>query len=123
MVLDFDDDEVLDFARLNPRAVTDRELPVFVDEYQREASSLQWILKARLNRGTQFGMFALAGSSSFTALPPGIQTLTGRLQRLAVMPFTQSDLCWVNWVSALITVVSTRRGVSSRPHPERVAVW
>ena len=37
-------------------------------------------------------MFVLAGSASFDSLPPGTQALTGRLQRLPVMPFTQAEI-------------------------------
>lgn len=90
-IFDFDQEDILYLARTNPTLLTDRTLPVFIDEYQKEPRSLDWI-KARLNRGTQFGMFVLAGSASFASLPRGIQSLTGRLERLPVMPLTQSEI-------------------------------
>lgn len=90
-VFDFDEEDVLQTAQSNPTLLTDRIFPVFIDEYQKEPRSLGWI-KARLNRGTQFGMFVLAGSASFDSLPSGIQSLTGRLQRLPVMPLTQTEI-------------------------------
>ena len=37
-------------------------------------------------------MFVLAGSASFDSLPRGTQALTGRIQRLPVLPFTQTEI-------------------------------
>jgi predicted AAA+ superfamily ATPase len=45
-----------------------------------------------LNQETQPGMFVLAGSASYDSLPRGTQALTGRLQRLPVLPFTQAEI-------------------------------
>ena len=44
------------------------------------------------NWATTPGLFVPAGSSSFDSLPPGTQSLTGRLQRLPVMPLTQTEI-------------------------------
>ncbi len=90
-VFDFDQEDTLQVARSNPTLLADRDIPIFIDEYQKEPRSLNWI-KARLNRGTQFGMFVLAGSASFDSLPSGIQSLTGRLLRLPVLPFAQTEI-------------------------------
>lgn len=91
-ILDFDREDMLEFARANPTLVTDGgDLPVLIDEYQKEPRVLDWI-KARLNDRSQPGMFVLAGSSSFDALPRGVQALTGRIQRLTVAPFTQTEI-------------------------------
>ena len=90
-VIDFDNEDVLEFSRSNPTLATDSDKPILIDEYQKEPRVLGWI-KSRLNKGTSFGMFVLAGSTSFDSLPPGIQSLTGRLQRLTIGPFTQTEL-------------------------------
>ena len=90
-VIDLDQSVYRQVAQSNPSAVTDGACPVIIDEYQRVPSLLDAI-KARLNLGVAPGMFVLAGSSSFDSLPPGTQTLTGRLQRLPVMPFTQAEI-------------------------------
>jgi len=37
-------------------------------------------------------MALLAGSASFESLPPDAQGLTGRIQRLPIMPFTQTEI-------------------------------
>ncbi len=90
-LFDFDDDAVFRLAQQNLSLLTDEKLPVFIDEYQRLPAVLQAI-KARLNRGTQAGMFVLAGSASYDSLPAGTQALTGRIQRLPVLPLTQTEI-------------------------------
>lgn len=90
-MFDFDDDSVLSLAQQSLSLITDERLPVLVDEYQRLPAVLQSI-KARLNRGTQAGMFILAGSASYDSLPAGTQALTGRIQRLPVLPLTQAEI-------------------------------
>lgn len=88
---DFDDPAVLGLAHQSMSLITDEGLPTFVDEYQRAPDVLQGI-KARLNGGTRPGMFVLAGSSSYDSLPAGTQALTGRIQRIPVLPLTQSEI-------------------------------
>lgn len=88
---DLDDATVLSLARGNLSLLTDEELPIFVDEYQRHPPILDAI-KARLNKGTRAGMFVLAGSASYDSLPRGTQALTGRIQRLPVLPLTQTEI-------------------------------
>ncbi len=73
----------------------DGTLPVFIDEYQREPELLMAI-KARLNLQTDFGMFVLAGSTSFDSLPDSIQALTGRIQRVTLDPLAQAEIDSVN---------------------------
>lgn len=90
-LFDLDDDVVLSIARQSLSMLTNEGLPVLVDEYQRVPELLQAI-KARLNRGAQPGMFILAGSASYDSMPTGTQALTGRIQRLAVMPLTQTEI-------------------------------
>lgn len=90
-LFDFDDPAVFALAQQSPSLITGEKLPVFVDEYQRLPSILQAI-KARLNKGTHAGMFVLAGSASYDSLPAGTQALTGRIQRLPVLPLTQTEI-------------------------------
>lgn len=94
-LFDFDDAAVFALAQQNLSLITEEALPVLVDEYQRIPAVLQSI-KARLNKGTQFGMFVLAGSASYDSLPAGTQALTGRIQRLAVLPLTQTEIDGTN---------------------------
>lgn len=88
---DFDDDQVLSLANVDLPALVDGPLPIFVDEYQREPELLTAI-KARLNSQTEFGMFVLAGSTSFDSLPASIQALTGRIQRVTLEPLAQAEI-------------------------------
>lgn len=88
---DFDEADVLALAQNNLSLLTDEGLPVLIDEYQKHPPILDAI-KARLNRGTRAGMFVLAGSASYDALPQGTQALTGRIQRLPVLPLTQTEI-------------------------------
>ena len=90
-IFDLDEREYLRLVQVSPTAVTGEALPVLIDEYQK-APELLDAIKARLNRETHPGMFVLAGSASYDSLPAGTQALTGRLQRLAVMPFTQTEI-------------------------------
>lgn len=94
-LFDFDDAAVFALAQQNLSLITEEALPVLVDEYQRIPAVLQSI-KARLNKGTQFGMFVLAGSASYDSLPAGTQALTGRIQRLTVLPLTQTEIDGTN---------------------------
>lgn len=90
-LFDLDDPAVLSVAQQSLSLLTEEALPVFIDEYQRAPELLQAI-KARLNKGTRSAMFVLAGSASYDSLPSGTQALTGRIQRLPVMPLTQSEI-------------------------------
>jgi len=91
VVIDLDREDYLQLARSSPSTVVGEDPPVLIDEYQK-APALLDAIKARLNRETRAGMFVLAGSASYDALPRGTQALTGRLQRLPVMPFTQTEI-------------------------------
>lgn len=90
-VFDFDDPAVFAVAQQSLSLITGEKIPVFIDEYQRIPAVLQSI-KARLNKGTQMGMFVLAGSASYDSLPAGTQALTGRIQRMPVLPLTQTEI-------------------------------
>ena len=89
-VIDLDHEDYLTLARNNPTSVVGRDPIVFIDEYQKVPALLDAI-KARLNWETRPGMFVLAGSASYDSLPRGTQALTGRVERLPIMPLTQTD--------------------------------
>ena len=91
MIFDLDQAQFRLLAEQNATALVGGVSPVLIDEYQRVPSLLDAI-KARLNRETRPGMFVLAGSASYDSLPKGTQALTGRIQRLPVMPFTQAEI-------------------------------
>lgn len=90
-IFDLDEREYLRLVQASPTAVTGEGLPVLIDEYQK-APELLDAIKARLNKETHPGMFVLAGSASYDSLPTGTQALTGRIQRLPVMPLTQTEI-------------------------------
>lgn len=90
-IFDLDEAQFRLLAQQNETALVSSASPVLIDEYQR-APSLLDAIKARLNRDTRPGMFVLAGSASYDFLPKGTQALTGRIQRLPVMPFTQTEI-------------------------------
>lgn len=91
IVYDLDKAEFRQLAETNESVLVSGPTPVLIDEYQRVPALLDAI-KARLNRETRPGMFVLAGSASYDSLPKGTQALTGRIQRLEVMPFTQTEI-------------------------------
>lgn len=90
-VIDLDNDDVMRAAADDPAFTVRGQAPVCIDEYQRVPEVLQAI-KAELNRDSRPGRFILTGSSSRDALPPGTQTLTGRLHVLPVRPLSQAEL-------------------------------
>jgi len=89
--MDLDRADYLQLAQNSPSSVADEDTPVLIDEYQK-APSLLDAIKARLNREARPGMFVLAGSASYDSLPRGTPALTGRLQRLPIMPLTQTEI-------------------------------
>lgn len=91
LIYDLDQAQFRLLAQQSETALVSTSSPVLIDEYQRVPSLLDAI-KAQLNRETRPGMFVLAGSASYDSLPKGTQALTGRLQRLSVMPFTQTEI-------------------------------
>ncbi|MGO1736439.1 MAG: ATP-binding protein [Leucobacter sp.] len=90
-IYDLDQAQFRLLAQQNETALVGGASPVLIDEYQRVPALLDAI-KAHLNRETRPGMFVLAGSASYDSLPKGTQALTGRIQRLPVMPFTQTEI-------------------------------
>lgn len=90
-VLDLDDIDTRDAARRDPVTLLDRPGPVLIDEYQHAPVILD-VIKARLNTSGHPGQFILTGSARHEALPRAAQALTGRLQRLQVLPLSQAEI-------------------------------
>jgi predicted AAA+ superfamily ATPase len=92
-VLDFDDPIIREDATRDPlfyTRTTDKA-PILIDEYQRVPAILD-ALKTRMNVSSLPGQFILTGSTSHDALPGSAQALTGRIHRMRIHPFAQSEL-------------------------------
>jgi uncharacterized protein len=90
-ITDLDDVVVRARVEASPSDAVQGPSPVCIDEYQHVPELLQAI-KAELNRKHDNGRWLLTGSASFWAMPRGTQALTGRIQLLEVMPFSQGEL-------------------------------
>ena len=90
-VLDLDDLAVRAAVARDPAMMIDGPRPVLIDEYQHAPAVLDAI-KARLNRSSRPGQFILTGSARHESLPRAAQALTGRLQRLQVLPLSQAEI-------------------------------
>jgi predicted AAA+ superfamily ATPase len=90
-ILDLDDLDTRTAVAHDPATMIDGDQVVLIDEYQHAAVVLDAI-KARLNTTGRPGQFILTGSARHEALPRAAQALTGRLQRLPVLPLAQSEL-------------------------------
>lgn len=94
-VLDLDDVATQEAVATDPATMVDGSGPICIDEYQRAPIVLDAI-KAELNRNSLPGRFVLTGSARHQSLPTAAQALTGRLHRMAVLPFAQSEVEGVN---------------------------
>ena len=90
-VLNLDDAAQAAIVESSPGDFVAGPAPVCIDEYQRAPSVLQAI-KAELNRQFAPGRFVLTGSTRFESLPSSTQALTGRIQFLEVLPFSQGEI-------------------------------
>ena len=90
-ILDLDDLDTRDAVSRDPATMVDGGQVVLIDEYQHARVVLDAI-KARLNTSGRPGQFILTGSARHEALPRAAQALTGRLQRLPVLPLAQSEI-------------------------------
>jgi uncharacterized protein len=91
IVIDLDDLATRDAVAADPALFMSGEQPVCVDEYQKAPLVLDAI-KAELNKNTAAGRFLLAGSTRYETLPEAAQSLTGRLSRIPILPFTQAEI-------------------------------
>lgn len=90
-ILDLDDPATLDAVRMDPATLIRGDQLVCIDEYQRAPVVLDAI-KAELNLRTAPGRFVLTGSAQHQSLPESAQALTGRLDRLEVLPLSQGEI-------------------------------
>jgi predicted AAA+ superfamily ATPase len=91
--IDFDDPVIREDAARDPGLYTQSEgsKPILIDEYQRVPAILDNI-KTRMNVSSRPGQFIITGSTSHNALPGSVQALTGRIHRMRIYPFAQSEL-------------------------------
>lgn len=90
-IVDLDDSAQADLVAASPADFVTGRAPVCIDEYQRVPALLQAI-KAELNRSHIPGRYVLTGSTRFESLPRTTQALTGRIQFLDILPFSQGEL-------------------------------
>lgn len=90
-VLDLDDLDIRSAVSADPATMIESPRPVLIDEYQHAPVVLDAI-KARLNSSSRPGQFVLTGSARHESLPQTAQALTGRLDRLTVLPLSQAEL-------------------------------
>lgn len=90
-LLDLDDLDTRSAVARDPATMLEGDGPVLIDEYQHAPVVLDAI-KTRLNTSSRPGQFILTGSARHEALPRAAQALTGRLQRLSILPLAQTEL-------------------------------
>ncbi|MEZ5161124.1 MAG: AAA family ATPase [Marmoricola sp.] len=90
-LLDLDDLDTRAAVTRDPATMIAGDGPVLIDEYQHAPVVLDAI-KAQLNISSRPGQFILTGSAHHESLPRAAQALTGRLQRLPILPLAQSEL-------------------------------
>ena len=90
-LLDLDDLDTRAAVTRDPATMIAGDGPVLIDEYQHAPVVLDAI-KAQLNISSRPGHFILTGSAHHESLPRAAQALTGRLQRLPILPLAQSEL-------------------------------
>jgi predicted AAA+ superfamily ATPase len=92
--LDFDNPVIREDAARDPGFYTQPTAesgPILIDEYQRVPGILDGI-KARMNISSRPGQFVITGSTRHDALPGSVQALTGRIHRMQIFPFAQSEI-------------------------------
>ena len=90
-VIDLDDLAVRAAVANDPALFTSGHAPTFIDEYQ-NVPDLLAAIKAELNRDGSPGRFVITGSTRFDSLPLASQSLTGRLHRIEIQPFSQGEI-------------------------------
>jgi predicted AAA+ superfamily ATPase len=90
-VLDFDNQILREEVERDPSRYAEGDSMVLIDEYQRVPSILDAI-KTRMNESSRPGQFILTGSTRHDALGGNIQALTGRIHRMKIYPFAQSEI-------------------------------
>jgi predicted AAA+ superfamily ATPase len=90
-VIDFDNQIIRDDAARDPGFYISNESIILIDEYQRVPAILDAI-KTRLNLSGRPGQFILTGSTRHDAMTGSVQALTGRLHKIQLLPFAQSEI-------------------------------
>lgn len=90
-VIDLDDLATRGAVAGDPALFVSGPAPVCIDEYQHVPDLLDAI-KTELNRDARPGRFVITGSTRHDALPAAAQSLTGRLHRMTVYPFSQGEI-------------------------------
>jgi predicted AAA+ superfamily ATPase len=90
-IIDLDNSAQAELVAASPEDFVLGSSPVCIDEYQRAPGLLQAI-KGELNRHHAPGRFVLTGSTQFDSLPQAPQALTGRIQFLDILPFSQGEI-------------------------------
>ena len=90
-ITDLDDPAVRARVAASPSDAVRGPSPVCIDEYHYVPDLLQAI-KAELNTQYGNGRWLMTGSASFWSMPRGTQALTGRIQLVEVMPFSQGEI-------------------------------
>ena len=125
-ITDLDDVVVRSRVQASPSDAVRGPTPVCIDEHQHVPELLQAI-KAELNQRHDNGRWLLTRSASFWAMPHGTQALTGRIQLLEVMPFSQGELNGVHEdfldlaLAEPAALLVARRPVTERDEYERRA--
>lgn len=103
-LIDLDDEATLRLVLEDPDAVLSAGGLVAVDEFHRAPAVLS-VVKRVVDRQGGTGRFLLAGSVSSFLLPPGTETLTGRVHRLPLMPLAAAESLGATerWLEALLT--------------------
>ena len=89
--LTLDDPAALDLARADPTAFVSGTERMAIDEVQR-APDLLLAIKRLVDAEPTRGRFLLTGSANILTLPQIADALPGRVDYLALWPFTQSEL-------------------------------
>ena len=102
-VLDLDDPATLQATLVDPMTQISGDQLVCIDEYQKAPIVLDAI-KAQLNERSRPGRFVLTGSARHESLPANAQALTGRLNRLHVLPLSQGEIDGVHedWLERFV---------------------
>ncbi len=90
-IIDLDNAMQAELVAVSPDDFVLGTSPVCIDEYQRVPELLQAI-KSELNRHHTPGRYVLTGSTRFDGLPRATQALTGRIQFLDILPFSQGEI-------------------------------
>ncbi|NLT05280.1 MAG: ATP-binding protein [Solirubrobacterales bacterium] len=87
-----DDPPTLELAAADPAGfIAGQRTPVVIDEIQR-APKLLLAIKARVDRDDAPGQFLITGSANLRRLPTVPDALPGRVDYLALWPFTQGEI-------------------------------